>query len=519
MNRRTTLKIGCAAIWQKLMQQQIPVIAVHSADTSNAASAKVSLWDIFEFRLTGPTDGNPFVDVQLRVLFTCDDGDTVEVEGFYDGDGVYITRFMPQRNGTWRFETISNMVELNGHAGSFICIAPSIGNHGIVRVAHDFHFAYADGTPYFPFGTTCYSFGFVQERYRDEVLHGLHASRFNKVRMSLLTKPSSSQIPVCQPFELSRLPKENADRGAMSFDTARFNPIYFRLLERRIVALLRLGIQADLILFYSHDALSYGRVDEHADERYIRYVVARFGAFRNVWWSMANEYDLITNRTLEQWNRNFQILSNCDTSQHLCSIHYSRVLYDYSKPWITHASLQSYEFSKVAEYQRTWSKPIIWDEMQYEGNIASRWGNLSAEEMTRRCWMAVVSGTYGTHGETYDVSKGANAWTISGRLRGRSPQRICFLKDLIETHVARGLDRISDSYYPAASDHQDVFLYYMDCHCPDHFTVQLPKGLEFSCVVIDTWRMKSTNLPQIFRDRASIPLPGRSAMAVLLIRH
>ena len=27
------------------------------------------------------------------------------------------------------------------------------------------------------------------------------------------------------------------------------------------------------------------------DDRYLRYVVARLAAYRNVWWSLANEYD------------------------------------------------------------------------------------------------------------------------------------------------------------------------------------------------------------------------------------
>ena len=39
------------------------------------------------------------------------------------------------------------------------------------------------------------------------------------------------------------------------------------------------------------------------DERYIRYVVARFGAYRNVWWSLANEYDfLLDTKPISQWD-------------------------------------------------------------------------------------------------------------------------------------------------------------------------------------------------------------------------
>ncbi len=29
------------------------------------------------------------------------------------------------------------------------------------------------------------------------------------------------------------------------------------------------------------------------DDRYVRYLAARLGAYRNVWWSLANEYDFL----------------------------------------------------------------------------------------------------------------------------------------------------------------------------------------------------------------------------------
>ena len=47
---------------------------------------------------------------------------------------------------------------------------------------------------------------------------------------------------------------------------------------------------------------------------------------------------------------------------------------------MTHASLQKWDFDKSAERgERRWRKPIVYDELQYEGDGPSRWGNLSAE--------------------------------------------------------------------------------------------------------------------------------------------
>ena len=38
------------------------------------------------------------------------------------------------------------------------------------------------------------------------------------------------------------------------------------------------------------------------DLAYLRYAVARLAGFRNVWWSFANEYDLMRNKTMLDWD-------------------------------------------------------------------------------------------------------------------------------------------------------------------------------------------------------------------------
>ncbi len=83
--------------------------------------------------------------------------------------------------------------------------------------------------------------------------------------------------------------------AATSGISTRFNPAFFRHLEKRVGQLRELGIEADLILFHPYDKGHWGfdRMDAAADDRYLRYVVARLAAYRNVWWSLANEYDFM----------------------------------------------------------------------------------------------------------------------------------------------------------------------------------------------------------------------------------
>src|SRR3546814_20857795 len=57
------------------------------------------------------------------------------------------------------------------------------------------------------------------------------------------------------------------------------------------------------------------------DERYVRYAAARWGAYRNLWWSMANEYDAVESKTVADWDHLFQVLVVADPHQRLRSIH------------------------------------------------------------------------------------------------------------------------------------------------------------------------------------------------------
>src|SRR5581483_7230286 len=166
----------------------------------------------------------------------------------------------------------------------------------------------------------------------------------------------------------------------------------FQHFEQRLAQLRDLGIEADLILFHPYDRGRWGfdRMPAASDDRYLRYVVARFAAFRNVWWSLANEFDFMREKQPPDWDRFFQIVQASDPYAHLRSIHNGSVLYNHTLPWVTHASIQNgaavEEPGRAELYRDVYRKPIVYDEVKYEGNIPKRWGNLSAEELVFRFW-------------------------------------------------------------------------------------------------------------------------------------
>ena len=124
----------------------------------------VERWDVLEVTLKGPAEGNPFVDQWVKGTFR-GKNETVEAQGFYDGEGVYKVRFMPSFEGAYTYETTGSFPQAET-SGSFTVTPATGSNHGPVRVASQYHFAYEDATPYYSVGTTCY----VWPHQPDEVI-------------------------------------------------------------------------------------------------------------------------------------------------------------------------------------------------------------------------------------------------------------------------------------------------------------------------------------------------------------
>ncbi len=292
-------------------------------DTKSAAH--VEQWGIFELQLSASTRGNPYLDVVFSAQFVYKHR-LVEVDGFYDGDGVYRIRFMPDVQGTWRYHTQSTLDALNGVEGTFTCVAPAPDNHGPVRVSNTFHFSYADGTSYKPIGTTCYAWTHQGDALEEQTRASLRSAPFNKLRMCVFPKHYlfNENEPPLYPFpclsrgssswDFDQFVRGEASRG-WSFDFERFDPAFFRHFERRVADLMALEIEADIILFHPYDRWGFATMDAETDNRYLRYVVARLAAYRNVWWSMANEYDLMKHKTVADWDRFFHP-TGCATRLH-----------------------------------------------------------------------------------------------------------------------------------------------------------------------------------------------------------
>ncbi|MEV5025610.1 DUF5060 domain-containing protein [Paenibacillus sp. LPE1-1-1.1] len=412
---------------------------------------KVERWCVFEIELQSSKEfAKPFHEVRLQAHFQKEQIQT-KVHGFYDGGSTWKIRFMPEEEGTYTFQISSNQDEFNGLNGAFESTRALEGNHGPVKV-NGKHFSFADGTPFFVMGTTAYAWTYRPEEVRKQTLESFSKYGFNKIRMLVFPKYYKGGVndvditydpPV---FPFAGKPNE--------FDFQMLLPEYFQNYEERVMDLLRLGIEADVILFHPYDCWGIDRgMQQEDDLLYIQYMIARLSAFRNVWWSLANEYDIMETEEgkfcvgmdRKDWDLFGSFIKANDSHHHPISNHNIPLGFIYpDRDWLTHVSYQHPDtYTLLLELKNSYNKPVINDEYQYEGNIKDDWGNSDAQTTVFRHWLSAMAGGYASHGEVIK-SEGNDKdlfWSYGGKLVGESGPRLKYMKQILESCSYQKMER------------------------------------------------------------------------------
>ena len=469
----------------------------------------------YEWTLTADdtATANPFTDISLKATVSGPDG-RLRFDGFYDGNSTYKVRYMPMREGTYTLTLRSNLPQLNGQTHTFTAQPAPVGCHGPVGV-DGMHFRHADGERFFVMGTTAYVWHHRPDAVRQQTLHAFTEYGFNKIRMLFFPKQYSggfgkidvSYEPPCYPFE----------GEPCAFDFRRPNPVYFREFEDRLVELRKRGIIADVILFHPYD-FGHWDLDAGMDEDdallYLRYIIARLASHPNVWWSLANEYDIEMREDkqtmqiglqVRDWDVIGEFIKARDPSHHPISCHNITFGEIYpNRPWMTHVSYQHPDtYTLMMQLQQQYQKPVIDDEYQYEGNTPDPWGNNPAETTVGKHWRSVMAGGYATHGEAY-IKNGNNRdifWAYGGEMIGGSAPRLKYLKQILSTVRYEDMEqdiRNSDGhYYYARMRGTEEYLVFMQYDLPgttlrvgDWQTPEARTTLRYRARIYDVWNRK-----------------------------
>lgn len=496
-------------------------------------------YEMYELSWQGAEPDGSDVLVDLTAEFKKGEK-TFQVKGFYAGNQTYKLRFYPTEAGTWQYR-VSGVIE---EEGELICELAAEGKHGMVK-ADGTHFRYEDGTWYYPFGTTVYALVHQEKELVDQTMETLKTAPFNKIRMCVFPKSFvyNTNEP---PYFAFQQTEDGWDVNHPCFE-------YWDELDRRIEQLLDMGIQCDLILFHPYDRWNFTKLTREQGAIYLDYLCRRLSAYPHIWWSLANEYDIV-GWNLETWEHYAKFLHENDVWGHLLSNHQIFKEWDFSNPYTSHICVQNGNVEIALGHIQKYQKPMMVDECGYEGNLPEEWGNLSAREMVRKFWITCLQGAYCTHGETFLNPKEIVWWSKGGKLIGKSPARIAFLREIMESlpgpltgtpsevsEKVAALRQGTGGEFSLEQAYQlfgelsnanagsvtngtgktighyedEVYLQYLDGHCACEYSVDLPEG-SYDIEVIDTWEMTREVVLRGVSEHAVVPLPGKEGMAILV---
>lgn len=468
----------------------------------------------------------------------------ITISAFQKSEHTYGVRFMPCTAGVWNYQITAGEIEIFGEVE---CTEAEKDDHGPV-VVNGLHFRYTDGAKYIPFGTTCYAWIHQTEALQDETIETLRHAPFNKIRMCIFPKsmPYNNNDPEHYPF----MKREDG-----TWNLQKPDPVFWENLDRRLTQLSELGVEADLILYHPYDRWGFSVLSQEESLAYLEYCIARLAAYKNVWWSLANEYEMVGEKTMEDWDEYGEMLYAKDPYHHPVSIHNIVTLYP-KRRWMTHCSIQSKKIDRIIFWKEEYQIPILIDECGYEGDLPFDWGSLTAEEMVYRFWWTVCRDGFCTHGETFHRDDEVLWWAKGGKLYGESAERIAFLKELMYSLPGEWHAKEPETVDPnqAVTDQkevirsigrrkflrelkempqldQDIFLAnttpmklegdgytleYFGRICPVYQDLKLCADRRYQVEVIDSWEMTKKTIAEDVCGNVRIPLPAKEGIAVLV---
>ena len=367
----------------------------------------------------------PFLDAELSGVFMSAEGQEIRVPGFWAGGNVWKLRFAPPTEGVWRLRTVCSDESNEGLHGRTeeIGVAPYTGDNdllerGRLRVSEDRrHLEYGDGTPFFWLADTWWM-GLCDRLSWPDDFKELTADRvrkgFNVIQIVAGLYPD--------------MPPTYDERGAneagfpLNPDHSIVNPAYFDMADLRIAHLVHSRLAPAILFCWGYWLLELG---EEKMRRFIRYVVARWGAHPVVW-CMAGEgtmpyylsKDKVRDAALQRegWTRMARFLREIDGHGSLVTIHPPT---GYGRDQVEDDSLLDFEWLQtghsgylslgnnvehvLAAAARRPRMPVLVSEANYEGIRGMAWQDVQRISF----WSAVLSGSCG-------YSYGANGiWQVN----------------------------------------------------------------------------------------------------------
>jgi len=441
----TTLLIFCSALPLSSCHRISPAVV----SFSQPASA-IQAYDFMEVtaNVSLPHAANPFTDAQFDGWFeSADHKKRWRVEGFCDSaDGsIFHIRFMPPAPGDYIYAVNFHQGwSTKSSTGTFH--ASDAHRRGPIRVdqQHPWHFVWeGTGEHYFFNGATAYwLLGWNDEKPIQSSIERLHSLKINRMRVTVAGR---SKLLYGEPVMTgdnwtlfitpwpAKLPEDPYHPG---FDYRRFDVAYWQKFDRALQYARDRDMIVSLVLDMNDNPVHPAEFS--ADERrFIRYAVARFGAYSNITWDLGDDLDRYRNPIWTHFTGTW--LEALDPYHHLATSHPVNNLHqDRTSPWFGFTSFQEWSrgqhsfmlAQRKIQQQLGRIIPQTNEEYGYEDHYplwSAGPGTESADILRRTAWEIVMAGGYQTSGES--ARRGTNVWpdTGGGWMNGRGDDTMTML--------------------------------------------------------------------------------------------
>lgn len=346
---------------------------------------------VFELTLTYPTGGlaNPWEDAKARATFTSPAGKTTTVQGFYFDRDTYKVRFAPVEPGTYDYvATVTGPTGTTARSGSFE--APAGVQKGFVQVASNnpYRLVFADGSFFNLLG--------LDDCWYPDPNQPDHLSARNFVAAGDAVDLNTYFTTYASAgFNLLRLDLGNcgfsvATSLSPSGNTYDFNggKLGDQLLQTATRDGFRIMLGAHL---KPNDLNAATNPDQQkAIERYLDYLIARYGAYVDVW-ELTNESDP-TNVPDTRLRFAADYLRGHDPYHHLITNSFPRdgdwsyldVRSPHAYPGTTPSDADA-QMTDLATEAKVGGRPVIFGEF---GNRGCNWDSTSALRARLQIWSA-----------------------------------------------------------------------------------------------------------------------------------
>jgi len=374
---------------------------------------------------------DPYIQVELDVVFSGPGADFLRVPAFWAGDNVWKARFAPPAPGEYSYVTVCSDTsnrDLHALKGEVVASADPGDNpllrHGRLRLAPSRRtLEHADGTPFFWLGDTWWM-GLSQRLRWPEDFQILTEDRVRK-GFSVI------QI-VAGPYpDVPAFDERGSNEAGfpLSEDLSHINPAYYDLADLRIGHLVRSGLAPCIVGCWGY---YLPRMGVEAAKRFWRYLVARWGAYPVIWciagealmpYYLSSTPKEDTETQLQGWTQVTAYVRQLDPFHNPITIHPTAdardqvtdmSLLDIHMLQTGHSGVSSVGptiHQVTAAVARTPRRAVIVGEVNYEGLAGTSW-----EDVQRMCfWGSILNGAAG---HTY----GANGiWQVNTRARPFGP--------------------------------------------------------------------------------------------------